>query len=54
MLWASHLFGSDGLLGSFGELFNSSGIVSEIVLAANENDGQALAEVKDFGDPLSG
>ena len=34
------------------ELFNRLLVEAQILLAANEDDGQALAEVKHFGDPL--
>lgn len=46
------LVSGDWALGSSLELLNGLGIVTEIGLAANENDGDALAEVQDFGDPL--
>ena len=34
------------------ELLNGLLVVTEILLAANEDDGEALAEMQDFGDPL--
>lgn len=34
------------------EFFDSAVVEAEILLAADEDDGQALAEMKDFGDPL--
>lgn len=35
------------------QLLNRLLVVAKILLAANEDDGQALAEVQDLGDPLS-
>ena len=34
------------------QLLDSLLVVAEIFLAADEDDGEALAEVEDFGDPL--
>jgi hypothetical protein len=34
------------------KLLNRLLVISKILLAANKDDGQALAEVQDFGDPL--
>jgi hypothetical protein len=34
------------------ELLNRLLVVTEILLAADKDDGQALAEVQHFGDPL--
>lgn len=34
------------------ELLNGLVVVTEILLAADQNDGKALAEVQDLGDPL--
>jgi hypothetical protein len=34
------------------QLLNGLLIISQILLAADEDDGQALAEMQDFGDPL--
>lgn len=34
------------------QLFNRLGVVAEILLAANENDRKALAEMQNLGDPL--
>jgi hypothetical protein len=34
------------------ELFDGLSVETEILLAANEDDGQSRAEVKDFGNPL--
>jgi hypothetical protein len=43
---------ADGGLRGLGELLNHLSVVAEIDLASNENDGETLAEVKDFGNPL--
>ena len=48
----THLLGCDRLLGCLCQLFDRLRIMSQIVLAANENDGKSLAEMKDLGDPL--
>ena len=34
------------------QLLNGLLVVSQVLLAADENDGQALAEMQDFGNPL--
>ena len=34
------------------ELFNGLLIVTQILLATNEDDGETAAEMKNFGDPL--
>lgn len=46
------LFGADGLLARLSQLVCDLLVVTEILLAANENNRKALAEVKDLGDPL--
>jgi hypothetical protein len=46
------LLGRDRLLARLPQLLNSLLVVSEILLAANENDGQALAEVQNLRNPL--
>lgn len=46
------LLGSYGLLGSLVQLLDGLLIEAQILLAANEDDGQALAEMQDLGDPL--
>ena len=51
-LGMTNLLGGDGLLRGLCELLDGLRIVTEIALAADENDGKTLAEVKDFGDPL--
>jgi hypothetical protein len=48
----AYLLGGDGLLGGLGELLDGLGVVAQIFLAANKDDGEALAEVKDLGNPL--
>lgn len=49
---STYLFGRDGLLGGLGEFFNGLGVMTKIHLAANKDDGKALAEVKNLGNPL--
>ena len=34
------------------QLLNGLLVEAEILLAANENNGEALAEMQNFGDPL--
>lgn len=46
------LFWRHGLLGSLVKLLNGLLVEAEILLAANENNGQALAEMENLGDPL--
>jgi hypothetical protein len=48
----THLLRSHWLLRGLVELFNSLLVEAQILLAAHEDDGQALAEVKHFGNPL--
>ena len=52
MAGRTDLLRRDGLLGGLGEFFNGLGVVTKIHLAANKDDGKALAEVKNLGDPL--
>lgn len=44
----THLFSGDRLLACLVQLLLGLGVISEILLAANQDDGQALAEVEDF------
>lgn len=44
----TYLLGSDRLLACLAELLNSLVVVAQILLATNEDDGKALAEVKDL------
>jgi len=46
------LLGSYGLLGSLVQLLDGLLVEAQILLAANKDDGQALAEMQDLGDPL--
>ena len=48
----AYLFRGNGLLRCLVQLLNSLLVVSQILLAADEDDGQALAEVQDLGNPL--
>lgn len=49
---STYLILSDGCLRGLVKLFDRLRVVSEILLASDENNGQALAEMKDLGDPL--
>jgi len=46
------LFRGNRLLAGLVKFFNSLLVVAEILLTTDENDGQALAEVKNLRDPL--
>ena len=46
------LLGSYRLLGSLVQLLDGLLVEAQILLAADQDDGQALAEVQDLGDPL--
>lgn len=48
----TYLLGRDGLLARLAKLLDGLTVVTEILLAADEDDGQALAEVQDLGNPL--
>lgn len=48
----TYLFGSDRALGGLVQLLNGLGVMAQILLAANEDDGETLAEMKDLRDPL--
>ena len=48
----AYLLRGDGLLRCLVQLLNGLLVVSQILLAANEDDGQAGAEVQDLGNPL--
>jgi hypothetical protein len=50
--YVSYLLGSNGLLACLMELLNGLLVVTQILLATNEDDGQAAAEMQDFGNPL--
>ena len=49
---ATYLLRCNWFLRCFGQLFDGLLVVSKVVLATDENDWEALAEVKHFGDPL--
>lgn len=49
---AAHLLGRDGALICLAELLDDAGVAPEILLAADEDDREARAEVHDLGDPL--
>ena len=46
------LFGRDRTLAGLSELLDNLGVMSQILLATDEDDGQVLAEVEHFRDPL--
>jgi len=48
----AHLLRSNGLLRCLVQLLDSLLVVSQIHLAADEDDGQAGTEVHDLGEPL--
>lgn len=48
----SYLLRGDGLLAGLSELLDGLLVVSQILLAADEDDGETLAEVQNLGDPL--
>jgi hypothetical protein len=48
----TYLLRGDRLLRGLGELLDSLGVVAQILLAADKDDGKALAEVENFGNPL--
>ena len=48
----SYLSLGDGLLRRLGELLDGLLVVTQILLAANEDDGESVAEVKHLRDPL--
>ena len=48
----AYLFRGNGLLRCLVQLLNSLLVVSQILLAADEDDREARAEVHDLGDPL--
>jgi hypothetical protein len=48
----TYLLRGDRLLRGLGKLLDGLGVVAQILLAANKDDGKTLAEVKNFGNPL--
>lgn len=48
----TYLLRGDRLLRGLGELLNSLGVVAQILLATNKDNGETLAEVKNLGNPL--
>lgn len=48
----SYLLRGDGLLAGLSELLNDLLVVSQILLAANKDDRETLAEVQNLRDPL--
>ena len=55
-LWLGHvtyLLRSHRLLGSLVQFLDGLLVVAQILLAADQDDGEAVAEVEDLRDPLS-
>ena len=53
LLCYSHtLLGANGALTSLSQLVDNLGVVTQVLLASNEDDGQVLAKVKHLGDPF--
>lgn len=48
----SYLFGGDWPLVGPSKLLNDSRVTPNVLLATNEDDGEAVTEVLDLGDPL--
>jgi hypothetical protein len=49
---ATYLLGRNGLLAGLMKLLDCLLVIPKILLATDEDDGETLAEVKNFGDPL--
>jgi hypothetical protein len=50
----THLLGGYRLLGSLVQLLDGLLVKAQILLTTDKDDGQALAEVQNLGDPLCG
>lgn len=51
--WAiTYLLRRDGLLTGLAKLLNGLRIISQILFAADKNDGKTLAEMENLGNPL--
>ena len=48
----TYLLGGDGLLARLAELLNRLGIITEILLAADKDDGNIFAEMHHLRNPL--
>jgi hypothetical protein len=48
----SYLFWGNWLLAGLVELFDSLLIITQILLATDEDDGEATAEMQNLGNPL--
>ena len=48
----AYLFRRDGLLAGLAKLLDRLLVIAQILLAADQNDGETLAEVKNLRDPL--
>lgn len=51
-LGMTYLLRGDRLLASLAKLFNGLGVIAQILFAANKNDRETLAEMKNLGNPL--
>jgi hypothetical protein len=51
-LVVTYLFRGDGFLRRLVQLFYCAGVMAKILLAANEDDGMAWAEMHNLRDPL--
>ena len=49
----TYLLSSDGALRGLVQLLNGLGVVAQILLTTNQDDGETLAEVENLGNPLS-
>lgn len=49
---STHLLRGDRLLAGLAELLDGLVVVAQILLAADEDDGETLAKVKNLGNPL--
>jgi len=49
---SAYLALTDGALGGLVELLNGLRVVTQILLTANQDNGETLAEVEDLGNPL--
>ena len=48
----NYLFRADRLLAGLAKFLSGLGVVSQVLLAPDEDDGQTLAKVQDLRDPL--
>lgn len=48
----TYLLRRDGFLTSLAKLLNGLWVISQILFAADKNDGKTLAEMENLGNPL--